>query len=165
MTASRRPGLGPDDLAIVSMTAYYTREHDSTVSDDVDADVGITLGAARRATIVDRLQAVVEPSSSVDHLLGYLTGARTAAQMTVVDWVLPLARTDGGIALVVARPDGATAYLGFVDGDFRATPWQDDPEAAADVDPSDHARVAPRDWFPEDARVVPLPVESTPFSA
>ena len=144
------------------MNAPDSRERNSAASDDVD--VSITLDAARRATLVDRLQGVVEPSSSVDHLLDHLTGARPPDRMTVVDWTLPLVRTDGSVALYVVRPDGATAYLGVVDGDFRATPWRtgsDDP--AADTAPTDRSPVAPRDWFPEDAAVVPLPVESTPF--
>ena len=143
------------------MDAHHTREHDPAASDGANADV--TLDPARRATLVDRLRAVVEPSSSVDHLLAHLTGARAAERMTVVDWTLPLPRTDGGVALYVVRPDGAAAHLGFVDGDFRATPWRTSPDDAANTDPADHAHVAPRDWFPEDAQVVPLPTESTPF--
>ena len=142
------------------MKAPHSRERDSAASDAANAGVGVTLDAARRATLVDRLRAVVEPSSSVDHLLDHLTNARPPDRMTVVDWTLPLARTDGGIALHVVRPDDAAAYLGFVDDDFRATPWRTD---AADAGATGHAPVAPRDWFPADARVVPVPVESTPF--
>lgn len=142
------------------MNAPHSRERDSAAPDAANADSGVTLDAARRATLVDRLRAVVEPSSSVDHLLDHLTSARPSDRMTVVDWTLPLARTDGGVALHVVRPDGAAAYLGFVDDDFQATPWRTD---SADADPSDRAPVAPRDWFPADAEVVPLPVESTPF--
>ena len=145
------------------MTVYPTRERDPDASPDSDS--GTALDGARRATLLDRLQAVEEPSSSVDHLLEYLTGARTATGMTVVDWTLPLSRTAGGIALRVARPDGAVAFFGFVDGDFRATPWRTDPDdAAADRrDPPELATVDPREWFPEGARVDPLPVEASPF--
>ena len=143
------------------MNADHTREHDSVASSDATADV--TLDPARRATLIDRLRAVVEPSSSVDHLMAHLTGDRVVEQMTVVDWTLPLPRTGGGVALYVVRPDGAAAYLGFADGDFRATPWRPPPDNAVDIAPSETAHVAPRDWFPENAQVVPLPVESTPF--
>lgn len=143
------------------MNTDHTRERGPAASPDATADV--TLDPARRATLIDRLRAVVEPSSSVDHLIAHLTGARGMAQMTVVDWTLPLPRTGGGVALYVVRPDGAAAYLGFAADDFRATPWRTPPDNAVDSTPSETAHVAPRDWFPENAQVVPLPVESTPF--
>ena len=145
------------------MNAHHTRERDPTGADDSDA--ATAPDDARRATLVDRLQAVTAPSSSVDHLLEYVTGARTAARMTVVDWTIPLPQTDGDVALRVVRPDGATAYLGFVDDEFRATPWRADSDGVA-IGPADAAArpgVAPREWLPDDARVVPLPVEASPF--
>lgn len=147
------------------MNAPHTRDPDSSTTEDSDTDATAALDDARRETLVDRLRAVPEPSSSVDHLLERLTGARPAARMTVVDWTLPLARTDGDVALRVVRSDGRTAYLGFADGDFRATPWRpvSDDAAADGFDASERAGVDPREWFPEDARVVPLPVEETPF--
>ena len=142
------------------MTVHHTRERDPDAVPDSDSET--PLDDARRATLIDRLKAVDEPSSSVDHLLEYLAGARTATTMTVVDWTLPLSRTDGGTALRVVRSDGAVAYFGFVDDEFRATPWRTDSADAA-ADPPDSAAVAPREWFPDDPRVDPLPVEASPF--
>ncbi len=139
------------------MNVHHSRERDPASG---DSDPASPLSDAHRETLVDRLEAVAEPSSSVDHLLEHLTGARAAARMSVVDWTLPLVRTDGGVTLRVTRPDGAAAYLGFVGDEFRATPWGTGAEGTAG---REAATVAPREWFPEDARVDPLPVEATPF--
>ena len=118
---------------------------------------------AGRTAVVERLRDVSEPSSAVDHLLSHLSGGRTAAEMTVVDWVLPVARTEGSVVLRVGRPapDDEAAYLGFDDGRYVATPWTAHP---AFGDGSDEPRpVEPREWFPADARVDVVPVELSPF--
>lgn len=141
------------------MTVHDSHERNRARTDDWKPTV---VEEAGRDVVVERLRSVTEPSSAVDHLLSHLSGGRSAAEMTLVDWALPVVRTGGRVALRVVDPArGEAAYLGFDGGRYVATPWE---APSSDRETADRRPVAPRDWWPADAGVNVLPVELSPLT-